>query len=315
MNIITINWNILDDALKEKYENKVNQEDGLFKFVEFNINNLDWIENKDIKTNSYKIFQEEFNELQLSINVFENFLMQIDLSYENNGVMDFPIDMPREYFRFPALNNPKDIFSQKEFHIDEKNKIENILNKAQQKMNIRNDENIVKEYYAKLEFISLFSQFEAFLENIYYENQKKKKPQINNETLEKTAGMLIKQNSTDKYIDKIIQEINPEIKKLLIGIKKDIFDFFYLAYLVRNIHTHKLGKISKYFFKLGMEKNIIKEEVIKNEKGDIIERYFYVDCLLDEKRIAIDKYFSLKEITALFRSYISEVAYILDKSL
>lgn len=63
------------------------------------------------------------------------------------------------------------------------------------------------------------------------------------------------------------------------------------------------------------KRNIIKEEVTKNKKGDIIDRYFYIDCLLDEKRITIDKYFSLKEITALFRSYICEVAYILDKSL
>lgn len=310
-----INWNILNKILKDRFENKVNQEDGIFKFVEFNINNLDWIEDENIQTNSYKIFQEEFNELQLSINVFENFLMYIDLAYEDNGIMDFPIDMPRKYFRFPALNNPKDIFSQKKFDSNEKNKIENILKKAQRKMHIRNDENIVKEYYTKLEFISLFSQFEAFLENIYYENQKKKNAHVNDEELVKSAGMLIKKNSTDKYLDKIVQDINPEIKNLLIGLKKDIFDFFYLAYLVRNIHTHKLGKVSKYFLELGTKRNIIKEEVITNKQGEVIDRYFYINCLLDEKRIAINKYFSLKELTALFRSYICEVAYILDKSL
>lgn len=221
-----VNWDILNNDLKNKYQNKITQEDGIYKFVEFNINNLDWIDDDDIQTNSYKVFQEEFNELQLSINVFENFLMAIDLSYEVSGVMDFPIDMPREYFRFPALNNPRDIFSQQQFNSKEKNKIEKVLHKAQIKMNIRNDENIVKEYYTKLEFISLFSQFEAFLENVYFENQKKKNSSLNSVELEKNAGMIIKKNSTDKYIDKIIQDINPEIKTLLLGIKKDIFDFF-----------------------------------------------------------------------------------------
>ena len=77
-----VNWDILNNDLKNKYQSKITQEDGIYKFVEFNINNLDWIDDDDIQTKSYKVFQEEFNELQLSINVFENFLMAIDLSYE-----------------------------------------------------------------------------------------------------------------------------------------------------------------------------------------------------------------------------------------
>jgi len=315
VNQIEINWHKLDDVLKSKYENKINKEDGIFKFMEFNINNLDWIDDENIQTTSYKIFQEGFNELALSINVFENFLMHIDLQYENSGIMDFPIDMPREYFRFPALNNPRDIFSKKEFLSSEKNKIEDILNKAQNKMNIRNDENIVREYYVKLEFLTLFSLFEAFLENIYYEYQKKKDSNISDQKAIENAAMLIKKNSTDKYTKIILENINIETMSLLQSLKKDIFDFYYLAYLVRNIHTHKLGKVSKYFFKLAKDRNIIKNEVIKNKEGKIINEYFYIDCLLDKKYIEIDKYFSLKELTAIFRSYICETAYIIDKSL
>ena len=224
--------------------------------------------------------------------------------------------MPREYFRFPALNNPKDIFSKTELTESENEKIELIINKAQKKMNIRNDENIVKEYYTKLEFISLFSSFEAYLENIYIEYFQKDDDTINATKIIEKAGMLIKKNSTDNYLKEILMIINPELKNLLLGIKENIFDFFYLAYLVRNIHTHKLGKTSNYFIKKGILKNIIKKEIVKNDKNEIIEEYFYVDCLLGEYKIVEQgKYFSLKELTALFRSYTCEIAYILDNSV
>lgn len=310
-----INWDKFNPILKSKYGGKVNQDDGIFKFHLLNVENLDWISDENIITHSYGIFTEQVNELQLSINLFENLLMFEDLRYEQEGVGDFPIDMPREYFRFPALNNPRDIFSQKEFLENEKNIIDNIITKAQQKMNIRNDENIAREYIVKLEFLSLFSIFEAYLENYYVEYLSKNNSNENDEINLKKAGDLIRNKSLDESLKEIIKNVNPEITNLLCGLKNDMFDFIYFSYIVRNIHTHKLGKATNKFIEQGTKKNIIKEYIHKNGEGKIIEQYLYVDCLLGgHKIIKKDKYVSLTEIVSLFRSYTNEIAYILDQS-
>jgi len=312
----SINWENINSILKDKYENKVNQEEGMFKFMEFNIENLDWIIDENPETNAYKIFVEEVNELELSINLFENLLMFEDIRYEQNGIEDFPIDMPREYFRFPALNNPRDMFSQQKFTEDEKNKIEKIITKSQEKMNIRNDENIVREHYLKLEFLSLFSIFEAFLENYYIDYLVQNNPMEDKNNIYKKVSKLIRNSSIDKSLEEILKQINPELINLLYGLKNDIFDFIYFSSLARNIHTHKLGKVSEHFINQGKKRNIIIEQIVKNDKDEIIDKYLYANCMLGEgKRIKKDKYLTLTEVVALFRSYTNEIAYILDKGL
>jgi len=316
MSNTSINWENINPILKDKYENKVNQEESMFKFIEFNIENLDWIIDENPKTNAYKIFIEEVNELELSINLFENLLMFEDIRYEQKGIGDFPIDMPREYFRFPALNNPRDIFSQQNFTDNEKSKIENIITKSQEKMNIRNDENIVREHYLKLEFLSLFSIFEAYLENYYIEYLVQNNPMENKNTIYKKVSQLIRNNSIDKSLEEILKQINPELINLLYGLKNDIFNFIYFSSLARNIHTHKLGKVSEHFINQGKKRNVIKEQIVKNDKDEIIDKYLYVNCMLGEgKRIKKNKYLTLTEVVALFRSYTNEIAYILDKGL
>lgn len=315
MNNISINWENINPILKDKYENKVNQEEGMLKFVEFNIENLDWIIDENSKTNAYKIFIEEVNELELSINLFENLLMFEDIRYEQNEREDFPINMPREYFRFPALNNPRDMFSQQKFTEDEKNKIEKIITKSQKKMNIRNDENIVREHYVKLEFLSLFSIFEAYLENYYIDYLVQNNPMQDKNKIYEKVSKLIRNNSIDKSLEEILKQINPELINLLYGLKNDIFDFIYFSSLARNIHTHKLGKVSEHFISQGKKRNIIKEQIVTNDKDEIINKYLYVTCMLGKKWIEKNKYLTLKELVALFRSYTNEIAYILDKSL
>jgi hypothetical protein len=313
---ISINWDNINSILKDRYENKVNQEEGMFKFFEFNIENLDWIIDENITTDAYKTFVEEVNELEMSINLFENLLMFEDLRYERDGIEDFPIDMPRKYFRFPALNNPRDMFSQQNFTENEKNNIEKIIKKSQEKMNIRNDENIVREHFLKLEFLSLFSIFEAFLENYYIDYLIQNNPTEDKDKIHKKVSKLIRNNSIDQSLKEILNEVNPELINLLYGLKNDIFNFIYFSSLARNIHTHKLGKVSEHFISQGKQRNVITEQIIKNDKDEIIDKYLYVNCMLGEgKRIKKNKYLTLTEVVALFRSYTNEIAYILEKGL
>ena len=115
-----------------------------------------------------------------------------------------------------------------------------VIKTTKQKMNYANDENIVKENLHKLEFISVFSFFEAYLENILVEKL---------EFTEQDASNKTRYNSLDKLLKIVINELNPEIEKLLKLIKKDIFEFIEFCYLVRNLHTHKLGVADKKFMK------------------------------------------------------------------
>ncbi|TLS71383.1 hypothetical protein FE246_07160 [Aliarcobacter thereius] len=278
----SINWDNLNIEMKLRYQDKINDDDNFLEYIsKYHLPNLDWLEDKNIKTKSYEVFVEEFNEIQMSINAFENLMLFADLSFELIGIEDFPIDMPRQYFRFPALNDRRDIFSYRNMSPEEIVQIEKNILKAQTKMNIRNDENIIREHFTKLEFLTIFSSFEAYLENIYVEFYLKENLK-NEEKLMKEAGVLIKMNSLDKSIKKIINIVNPELENLLLGINKNIFDFFYISYLVRNIHTHKLGRMSNHFIESLKNKNLIKEKIIK-KNNEIIGTCMYIDCIEQKK--------------------------------
>ena len=104
---MNINWDLLGDCLAKRYREHLNIKEPIARYLVLNEKNLDWIDTQDSNTESFETFSKEVNRLELSINLFENLLLFEDLRYEDVGKEDFPIDMPREYFRFPAKNDPR----------------------------------------------------------------------------------------------------------------------------------------------------------------------------------------------------------------
>lgn len=306
-----INWNLLSDRLAERYRDHLNIENKFSRYLILNEKNLNWIDFKDSNTESFRVFSKEVNRLELSINLFENLLLFEDLRYEIHGIEDFPIDMPREYFRFPAKNDPRGLAAQK-FNSDELDKIEGIILESRDSLRIRNDENIARELMHRLEFLSLFSYFEAFLERVLgtdiwgcsEDNTKKANHKV----------MRMPLPDAFKFVLKELK--NPEPLRLVTALNGSIFNILHFAYLVRNAHTHNLGKATNYVIEKGLAYGSLIKQPIQDAKGNII-RTEIVPSIEDigMRSIVLGQYISLSVLTSLFRSYLFELAYILDASI
>ncbi len=309
---MNIKWDLLDNRLVDRYRELTNIEPQSCRWMMLNEKNIGWLDVEKSNTDSFKIFGNEVNRLNLTINLFENLLLFEDIRHESIGKDDFPIDMPREYFRIPAQNNLRDQFSYREFSSKELNKINNIIFEARASLNIRNDENIARELIHRLEFLSLFSYFEAFLERLLgmeiWDGSEDKKKEANQKVMRK--------NLPDA-LQFVIGEINkPEILNLITEINASIFNILHFSYLVRNVHTHNLGKSTNYVIEKGLDYGSLVRRPIKDTEGTIIR----IEIIPDIKDVAmrpiiLGRYISLSILTSLLRSYLVELAYILDISV
>lgn len=302
-----INWALLPTDFKEKYESLITCEyESMTLEILREFDTLP-IKTEEHHTQSYLIFANEYNSILITAHLFENLLMLEDIRHEENGHDWFQIDIPIEYFRYPAFNNPKDQFSNKITTEEEKTLLTNVIKTTKQNMNYSKDENIVKENLHKLEFISVFSFFEAYLENILVEKL---------EFTEQDASKKARYNSLDRLLKIIIEKLHPEIDKLLKLIKKDIFEFIEFCYLVRNLHTHKLGIADKKFMKQCFEKGLIEEAYgISTENGEKVPLgYIHTTIGLNNKIIKEDKYITISVLSTYFRNFTREIIYIIDSS-
>ncbi|MDN5070668.1 hypothetical protein O8C76_06445 [Aliarcobacter butzleri] len=302
-----INWSLLPTDFKEKYESLVSCEHELITLEILKKFDTLPIKTNEYCTKSYLIFAKEYNSILITAHFFENLLMLEDIRQEKNGHNWFQIEIPIDYFRYPAFNNPKDEFLKKPITKEEKTLLTEVIETTKQNMHYRNDENIIKENLHKLEFISVYSFFEAYLENILIEKLK---------FTEQDASKKTKYNSLDKLLKIVIDELNPEIEKLLKLIKKDIFEFIEFCYLVRNLHTHKLGVADKKFMKQCFEKGLIENAYgIRVESGEKVPRgYIHTTIGLNNKIIEENKYITISVLSVYFRNFTREIIYIIDSS-
>lgn len=302
-----INWSLLPTDFKERYESLISCEHEFMTLEILREFDTLPIKTHEYCTQSYLIFAKEYNSILITAHLFENLLMLEDIRHEENGHNWFQIEIPIVYFRYPAFNNPKDQFSNRPITKEEETLLTEVIKTTKQKMNYANDENIVKENLHKLEFISVFSFFEAYLENILVEKLKFTEQDASNKT---------RYNSLDKLLKIVINELNPEIEKLLKLIKKDIFEFIEFCYLVRNLHTHKLGVADKKFMKQCFEKGLIENAYgICVESGkEVPLGHIHTTIGLNNKIIEEDKYITISVLSTYFRNFTREIIYIIDSS-
>lgn len=306
-----IDWTKLNTLLHDKYKDTMSGENESIRDALLNIENLDWIDQSGAVTDAYDVFAKEVNRLELAINLFENLLMFEDIRFEKDGIGDFIIDIPREYFRFPSRNNSRDMLSFREFSQSEADKIDTIIHESRDTMKLRNDDNIVRELFHRLEFLALFSYFESYLESLLSNSIGSGSDE------EKTkANRTIMRNSLPEALMIVISELNPEIENLLLTINPDIFRFLHYSYLVRNAHTHNLGKATDYLIKKGMEFGSLCEGEIYNI-DDKCTQPVIITAFGGLAKSAIEKgsYIELRSLVAMFRSYTKDIAYILDKCI
>ena len=301
-----VNWSDLPRLLKEKYKPLVDIEYDHLVLSSLNSNGMMPIKAQEKTTNSYLIFLKEYNAILLTAHLFENLLMFEDIRHEDNGHECFQIEIPVEYFRYPAFNNRRDIFSYKEITEEEINDWSSAIKSTKETMRYSKDENIVKDNLHKLEFLSIFSYFEAYLENILIECLGYTKEKALNAT---------KYNSLDKLLKIVINEVNPEIEKLLASIKEGFFKFIEFCYLVRNLHTHNLGRASAKFMQDCVDKGLIEEIFGTTESGGKVSKGVRTNFGQPEKIIELDRYITLSVLSYEFRNYVRECVFIIDSCI
>lgn len=256
----TIDWPALPPTLKIKYEPLItSQHESIHTcfFKEFEKLPILLPENS---TNAYSIFSAEYNAMLLTTHCVTNLLLFEDIRHEQNGYDCFPIEMPLYYFKYPANNNRA---FYKEMSGEEEKFLGDAIKLTKQKMHYGNDENIVKEHLDKLEFLSLFSYFEAYLENIIDELN----PNLS-KTKKKEITKLSENNKLEDILKSIIRSVNPEIKNLLTSINLKFFEFMEFCRLVRNSHTHNLGIANSEFITKCTNQNLITKEFRILASGD-----------------------------------------------
>jgi len=269
---------------------------------------LDWTDLEGAHTNSFKVFAEEFNRLQLSINLFENLLLEEELRHEHDGDDGFPIDMPRKLFRFPAMNDERGLAA-RSFGVEEQGRIERVILDSRRSLKLRKDESIVREIVHKLEFLSLFSFFEAFLEQLLGSEI-----WDGSEGSKKKANATIMKKSLPEAFDLVLEEIKrPELRELVTSLNGTIFKTLHYAYLVRNVHTHNLGRITGYLIEKGLSYGSLVKHDLVDREGEVFRTDIVPDIEgLTSKALVQGEYIGLSGLTRLLRGILLESAYILD---
>lgn len=305
-------WVSLPSILKEKYQPISGFSSSehylivLEKLKEYDTMPIEFI---DSNTSAYKVFTEEYNSILLTAHLFENLLMLEDIRHEESGHNWFQIEIPMEYFRYPAFNNIRSssepFSSYKEITEEEKNILFKAVKTSKNRMNYSNDENIAKENLHKLEFLSMFSFLEAYLENILVE-----KLGYN----EKDASKEIRYNSVDKVLKNIIDKTNPTISILMNELKDNFFGFIKLCYLIRNLHTHNLGRVNKKFIDIAIKENLLYRDYGIKENGEKIFFLYYRINFSPHKIVKLNRYITISEISHEFRNYIRECLFMIESN-
>lgn len=313
MSNIEIDWSKLNTTLRDEYQSSTLKDSTMLGALILNEKHLDWVSLNNMNSSAYEVFAKEVNRIELAINLFENLLNFEDVRHEHAGIDDFVIDIPRYYFRFPANNctRPHVPFSGKEFSDEEQEKIESIIKESREAMPLRNDENIVRELFHRLEFLAIFSYFEAFLEQLLGESI-----WIGSGEDRKKANGIVMKNPLPIALQKIIEILNPEIENLLKVVEPEIFNMLHFCYLMRNIHTHNLGRATNFIIKQGLNFGSLQYEELRSVDGELIRTELNTTHKkFGKSGIEKGKYMTLSSSVSLLRSYTKEIAYILDQSI
>jgi hypothetical protein len=179
-------------------------------------------------------------------------------------------------------------------------------------LKIRNDENIARELMHRMEFLSLFSYFEAFLERILGSDI-----WDGSEESTKKANQRIMRTPLPEAFKFVLEELKkPELLRLVTALNASIFNILHLAYLVRNAHTHNLGKATNYVIDKGLEYGSLIKQPIQDAEGKVVRTEIVPSIeSMGMRPIVLGQYMSLSILTSLLRSYLLELAYILDASI
>lgn len=259
----------------------------------------------ETNTDAFKVFAHEFNSIMLTAHLFENLLMLEDVRHEQAGHDCFQIDIPEEYFRYPALNDIRNYVGKTipELTDVERQEISDVVSKSKEMTNYANDESFIKNNLHKLELISIFSFLESFVENLRVEILG---------CSQEDASKYVRYKSLPEVMESTFSDINPDINNLLSRISNNFFGFMMFSYLLRNLHSHNLGKVTQRFIELCEKANLLEDCYISALEGGIIKGKC-VNFTSYRKVIKLGSYITLPSVNYAFRNYARECVFIVEQ--
>ena len=296
-------WENAPIDLRDRYESISKMDMGSMKLQLIDGKNQCPIAISEFSSMSYRVFSHEFNSILLTAHLFENLLMFEDMRNEEIGHNWFQIEIPEEYFRHPALNNPKGVFTKREMDYKEREIIKKAVSDTKNRMRYSKDENIVRENLQKLEFLTIFSFLEAYIENLLVEFLGFTKDQASQE---------LRYKSLPDVMESTFNRIDPRITQILTEIDEGFFSFIRFCYRLRNLHTHNLGKATERFINLGIKEGTLYEEIGKDESGNEVVTCIRIKFDFSDKIIEQDRYVTLQTLTYAFRIFARECALVVE---
>ncbi|WP_211098391.1 hypothetical protein [Azospirillum sp. B506] len=290
-----MDWSKTPSILRERYKNISDVNWPHLKVAILEEMNRECLPtDSETDSHSYEIFANQFNSVMLTTHFFENLFSFEDQRHNREGNLEFEFEIPEEYFRHPSLRTSND-FSKKE-----RETISKAVSSTKSRMNFSKDGSFLISQLHKLEFISVFSFLEAYIESILVE--------FTNEAPKKAS-----QASSNKPIHILIPEtfskINPLIMEVINGFEPDTVKFFSFCRKVRNLHMHNLGVVTERFYKDCMNENLLCHDRY-TETGQPVTEYARPNFSFCDYIIKVGRPVNLSAITQPFRLLSREIVFI-----
>ncbi|EIO4082767.1 hypothetical protein LQK65_003208 [Vibrio parahaemolyticus] len=290
-----MNWDDVPSVIKERYENISKIDDGRMKvaFLE-EMNKQPIALCPGVDSLSYEIFANEFNSIMLTAHIFENLMIFEDRWHERVGYNDFQIKIPEVYFQHPSFNDDPKIKEEDASVISE------VLDKIKKKLNYSKDASYVLSNLYKMEFISVFSHLEAYIESLHIEFLGMEK---------KEAAAKVRQSALPKLIEEVFCKIDPRIIETINCFDDEALKFIEFCHKLRNLHTHNLGIVTKYFYNESLEKGYLIHDVY-SETSEPVLNYARLNFKYSDYILEVGRTVNLWAISQPFRLLSREIVYI-----
>lgn len=292
-----MDWDGIPVVLKERYEKISGLKVGMLKTAileEINRNPMPVVTGEN--TASYEIFANEFNAIMLIAHIFENLMAFEDRRFEQEGYLDFQINIPEIYFRHPSLNHTSTISA------NETKGIAEVVDKTKKKLNYSKDQSFVLSQLHKLEFISVYSHLEAYIESLLVEVLGVEKSK---------AAARVRKEALPVTMTNVFNEIDVDIVKTINGFDDEALKFIAFCHKLRNLHTHNLGVVTEYFYKDCIDNDFLCHDIYAETSKPVLD-YAKLKFQYSDYIFKVGKTINLTVMSQPFRLLAREIVFISD---
>ncbi len=291
-----MDWVSFPPGVKERYET-LSGIDGNLKIACLEQMNTGALAVDPLRdSESYGVFASQFNATMLAAHAFENMFELEGRRWTERGYDDFEITMPEFYFCHPSLdaNASKSVAQFPE--------IRNVVDATKARLHYSKDASFMLGELHKLEFISVFSYLEAYVESLLVEFLGLSK---------NGAASKVRKESLPKLLKDTLNSIDPAIVHAVELFDAQVFRFLAFCTMLRNLHSHSLGVMTQYRFDEALEEGYIGHDSYA-ETGKPVTSYARLAFGYTDYVFEVGRRVNLSVIGQPFRLLVREVVTVVE---